>query len=314
MSCYYPLIGKYLPGINVNTGRQDVIVISGRYSPDLKNAFPIPCGKCIGCRLDYSRQWADRCMLEAQYHKHNIFLTLTYDNEHLPPCRDGSPVHSLRKRDLQLFMKRLRKKFGDQTIRFYACGEYGSSAKSFRPHYHLILFGLELPDLKLLNKKNGFLYYTSDTISNLWPYGFHIASDVSWDTCAYVARYVMKKQKGKGKEIYEELNFEPEFTLMSRRPGIGKQYYDDHNDIVVNDTYIPTKDGSKRIRSNRYFDKLFDIEYPNTLEFIKEDRKISALQREWLLDSQSSMDFLERNEAAALVKSSQIKALKRKEV
>lgn len=324
MSCYHPLRGiKTLntSGIVIDDRKPKckVNVLKGEYDPenipplDINQEYiPIPCGKCIGCRLDYSRHWAERCMLEASYHENNMFLTLTYDDNYLPPCKEGSKIHSLRKRDIQLFMKRLRKKFPDQKIRFYACGEYGTS--SMRPHYHLILFGLKLDEFEFLKRKNGFTYYTSRQLADLWPFGFHSFTDVSFDTCSYVARYVMKKQKGPSRSVYDDLNYEPEFTLMSRKPGIGKQFYDDHNDIVVKPYYIPTREGHKTVRSNRYFDKLFDIDYPNDLDIIKEDRMLSALHNQWLESSQSSLSYNDQLRANEVNKLAQIRSLSRKEV
>ena len=141
-------------------------------------------------------------MVEAEYHDDNIFLTLTYDNDNLPAPLENSPINPLVKRDLQLFIKRLRKRFPDQRIRYFACGEYGGA--SMRPHYHLILFGLKLDDLKLLYKNDDqFRYYTSDSIHSCWNYGYHIITSVNWETCAYVARYIVKKQYGAGASLYD---------------------------------------------------------------------------------------------------------------
>lgn len=350
MSCYHPLKALDL-GINPDTGKHIIKVLKGEYNKQESlvegtNIIPIPCGKCIGCRLDYSRQWADRCLAEAQYHDKNIFLTLTYNDKWLPypfevncdsetayevskliPGFDveksdlNSAIHPLVKRHLQLFIKRLRKHFPEQRIRYFACGEYGP--KNMRPHYHLILFGLDLPDLVVRSKdpKNGFLYYESDTIKKLWSdpktgdsYGYHLISDVTWNTCAYVARYIVKKQKGNNSVIYEKLNFPPEFTIMSRKPGIGKQFFDEHPDIVIRDFYIPTSEGAKKLRSNRYYDKLFDIDYHDDLEYIKEERVKSSLQRDMLKDERTSLSYIERLASEELTKEAQTKILKRKEL
>ena len=134
----------------------------------------VPCGKCIGCRLEYSRQWANRCMLELQYHDSSYFVTLTYNEEHVPRSYYGNPETgealpslTLCKRDFQLFMKRLRKRFSDDTIRFFMCGEYGPT--TFRPHYHAILFGLHLDDLVPFSRsEQGFQYYTSESLQACW--------------------------------------------------------------------------------------------------------------------------------------------------
>lgn len=332
--CYHPLKAIDFGVADLETGKHSIKVVKGEYSADEVCKFPgakfipLPCGRCIGCRLKYSRDWADRCMLESTYYKNNIFLTLTYDDSHLPECLEGSPVHPLSKRDIQLFIKRLRKEFPDEHIRYFACGEYGS--KSMRPHYHLLLFNINLTDLEFHHRdiKSNNLYYVSDTISRCWypecerdlpsskrsTNGFHLISDVTWETCAYTARYIMKKQKGRNSSIYDDYNFPPEFTLMSRKPGIGNNFYQDHNDIVVKPFYLPTKSGHREIKSNRYFDKLFDIDYPNDLEFIKEDRLKIAQKNEALKSNVTSLSYSERLAAEEANKIASTKILKRKEV
>ena len=333
MACYHPLVGVRSLTPNPDTGKFPVRIFKTEYKPELKqeygdNYILIPCGRCIGCRLKYSREWADRCMLEASYYKHNWFLTLTYDDNHLPECHNGSPVHPLVKRDLQLFIKRLRKEFPNDHIRYFACGEYGS--KSMRPHYHVLLFNCPLQDLTIHKRdfNNGFIYYISDTISRCWypesdnelpresrsSLGFHLLTELTWDTCAYTARYVMKKQKGKNSSVYEEYNYPPEFTLMSRKPGIGRQFYEDHNDIVIKDYYIPTRNGAKLVKSNRYFDRCFDIDYPNDLEFIKEDRLRIAEKNEFLKSNVTSLSYQERLLSEEKNKEAVTKILKRKEL
>lgn len=316
--CYHPLKAVDL-GINSDTGKHNIKVLKGEYSPsetfiDGVRIIPLPCGHCIGCRLKYSRDWADRCMLEAQSHESNYFLTLTYDDSHLPECQEGSPVHPLVKRDLQLFIKRLRKMFSDQKIRYFSAGEYGS--KSMRPHYHIILFGLKLDDLRLHHRdlENNWNYYISDSIYKLWPFGIHILTDVTWETCAYVARYVVKKQKGAGASIYDDYNFPPEFTLMSRKPGIARDFFEENPDIVFREFYIPTKDGHKVVRSNRYFDKCFDIEYHDDLEYFKEKRLELSEINEKLRSNLTSLSYNERLRSEEINKLESIKSLKRKEI
>ena len=188
MSCYHPLRGIVL-GTKEN-GKKNIKIIKDSdfsfYSDDVEY-IEIPCGHCIGCRLKYSRIWADRCMAESQYHDSNLFLTLTYDDEHLPDRRkldDGSlsPIHSLNKRDLQLFIKRLRSLFPEQKIRYFACGEYGDTYG--RPHYHAIVFGLQGTDEKI--------------VQDCWQRGFVMLGGVSQKSIGYVTGYVLKKY-GKGK-------------------------------------------------------------------------------------------------------------------
>ena len=151
----------------------------------------IPCGKCIGCRLEYSKQWANRCLLENQYHESSYFITLTYDEEHVPrtyypdpETGEAFPALTLRKRDFQLFMKRLRKQTG-QELRYFAAGEYGS--KTMRPHYHAIIFGLKLDDLIVVNtSKLGYNYYTSEVVLRAWSCSDgkgSYAAGTNWKKC-----------------------------------------------------------------------------------------------------------------------------------
>lgn len=180
--------------------------------------IPVPCGKCFSCKCDYSRDWANRMILELQDHNEAMFLTLTYNDEHLPLSPQGYPT--LVKRDVQLFLKRLRKHLGDLRIRYYLAGEYGSS--THRPHYHAIIYGIGLntfPDLVYRGcNKLGNPFYTSPTLEAIWSHGFITFSSVTWRTCNYVARYVLKKQAER--EDCNGVCLLP-FNVSSRKPGIG---------------------------------------------------------------------------------------------
>lgn len=174
-----------------------------------------PCGQCMACRLNKVRDWTIRLMHENRFHEHSVFLTLTYDEAHLPADK------CIHKEDVQNFMKRLRNHKKD--IRFFACGEYGE--RYARPHYHLIIFGLSMNDPlfkgKVYDRKSKGYYL----LSPLWKNGNMYIGDVTYSSCRYVASYVNKKQLGKkGKEFYEVNKLEPEFTLMSRHPGIGTSF------------------------------------------------------------------------------------------
>lgn len=290
MACYHPLkafsVGLHPSGKTKYKIRgQDTVFVTSDDGIPVYEHTPIPCGKCIGCRLEYSRQWANRCMLELDYHKSSYFVTLTYDDLHLPDndivnIETGeivqSPVHTLVKRDLQLFMKRLRKNTG-QEIRYFACGEYGD--ETHRPHYHLIIFGLELTDLKIYKQNfRGELYYNSPTLSKCWNKGFAVVADVTWDTCAYVARYVTKKLTGKKSDIYADFNLQPPFVLMSRKPGIAKQYFDDNFDKIYRYDRINLSlpSGGKSFKPPKYYDRLYDIDFPDDMKSIKESRQFVA--------------------------------------
>lgn len=322
MACKHPLYAV-VTGVT-SSGKKQLEFCQFNYWHYPKSKLvQIPCGKCIACRLEYSRQWANRCMLELQYHESSYFVTLTYNDEHLPLVANENEngeitqVATLVKREFQLFLKRLRKRFPDQEIRYYMAGEYGD--QGHRPHYHAILFGLKLDDLVFYKKSPlGFNYYFSPTLEKLWSdsdgsqKGFVVVADVTWESCAYTARYVMKKQKGFGKEMYEKLGIEPEFCLMSRRPGIGKKYYEDHPDLYKYDYInISTEKGGKKFKPPKYFDRLFELDNPDEFKKIKDARAQMAavLEKEKL--RRTSLDIEELRQVEEENLESRLKSLRR---
>jgi hypothetical protein len=195
----------------------------------------------MGCRLSRSRQWAIRCVHEAQAHAENCFITLTYSDDNIPDDR------SLRVRDFQLFLKRLRRNTANR-IRFYHCGEYGELYG--RPHYHALIFGHDFPDKLLWNTSNNLPLYRSATLEQLWTMGYSSIGEVTFQSAAYVARYLLKKITGDpAQEHYEYVNPEtgevtqrkPEYTTMSRRPGIGRAWLDKYLSDVYPDDFIVIK-------------------------------------------------------------------------
>ena len=180
MTCYHPWLACRGHGEKL-----------GRYVPfNSQWAIPgteiwLPCGQCIGCRLQRSREWAARCVFEASRHEHNSFITLTYAPECLP--EDGS----LHYEHFQKFIKRLRKRLwryeDDLKVRFFMCGEYGEQFS--RPHYHAIIFGYDFPDKVFWSRNNGYPLYRSRMLEELWPFGYCTVGDVTFESAAYVARY-----------------------------------------------------------------------------------------------------------------------------
>lgn len=268
----------------------------GKYD-NYDRVLDIPCGQCIGCRMDYSREWANRLLLEMQdYDESNcFFVTLTYDDDNIKDhClraysdSDTGEVQgyslSLCKRDLQLFMKRLRKSVEPAKIRFYAVGEYGGN--TFRPHYHLILFGLPLPDhdLKFYKKsKLGYDYMNSSLIAKCWPFGFNVVAPVTWESCCYTARYMLKKQKGENAHVYSDFGLEAPFSLCSRKPGIAHFYYESCGDFSkLHRITIGTDRGVKQFPTPRYFERLFADAHPEESFERQRIRRLSALNREKL--------------------------------
>lgn len=263
--------------------------VKSRYSymhgPQFVEPVQVPCGKCVGCRLEYSRQWANRIVVESmQYPKNSCwFLTLTYDDNsniahNLSKTSSNDICYTLTPKDLTLFLKRLRERFrasGHTGVRFYACGEYGSS--SARPHFHICVFNLPIPDLKYYSKNhNGDALYNSDLINEIWSYGHVVIGELTWQSAAYVARYVMKKRKGSdAKDYYEQSGLFPEFVRMSRRPGIGLQYFDENwrKLYEFDEMYLPN---GKTCKPVRYFDKKLKLSSPLLYEKIKFYRRKCA--------------------------------------
>nr|QJB19156.1 MAG: replication initiator protein [Microvirus sp.] len=206
------------------------------------SAFLVPCGKCIGCRVDRSREWALRCMHENQMHPEGCFLTLTYNRQNLPDD------YSINKRDWQLFAKRLRE-HSPRPIRFFACGEYGSEHGAFpyQPHYHALVFGYRPNDLKLHSRKNNNPLYTSQKISKLWPHGFSTIGELNYKTAAYCARYTLKKIGGdRAADHYTRVHpvtgmihqVKPEAIWPSRNPGIGFSWFQKYKSDVFPSDYL----------------------------------------------------------------------------
>lgn len=327
MSCYHPL-HAFDVGIRTSDNKIKYQIESGDVERVRKKNMiwtdkyiEIPCGHCIGCRLDYSREWATRCTLEANEHKDNYFLTLTYAPEYLPvrlgATLDGeiTNVATLVPKHLQDFLKRLRiyykRHYDIENIRFFACGEYGEEKK--RPHYHLIIFGLPIPDLTYFttNLKSKEICYRSPLLEKLWTYGIVGIGKVTWESCAYVARYIVKKQKGpNAKEYYAALNIEPEFVRMSRRPGIALDYYLKNKDKIyqTDEIFVSKKSGVIKAKPSRYYDRKFDLDEPELMKEIK-DRRV-MLAKEALKQRLEQTD-LTKDELFALMERSKEQSLKK---
>lgn len=265
---------------------------TGRY----RNVQAIPCGKCIGCRLEYSKDWATKGIFEAEQWKDNWFLTITYDNEHLPEAApaineetgeemEPNPGGTLKPTDITNFMKRLRthyeRKYNHTGIRFMACGEYGSGTG--RAHYHAICFNLPIQQKNMSfheYNENYEALWRCPELEEIWRKGMIVAAEVNWNTCAYVARYITKKiGMPADKEHYKNLGLEPEFFRMSRRPGIGRQYYEDHKEELYKTDQVLIKKyggGILKAKPPKYYDRLYDIENPERMEEIKKERKKKA--------------------------------------
>jgi len=276
MPCYSPLKGWRSATPNLS-GKRPITF-------NIKSAFidlpvTLPCGQCVGCRLERSRQWAIRCVHEAQMHDDNSFITLTFNDQHLPDD------HSLDIVVFQKFMKRLRKRLSPKLIRFYACGEYGETYG--RPHYHACIFGYSFPDKKYWKTSNGHMLYRSALLEATWTYGYSSIGQVSFDSAAYVARYILKKINGANAAAHYEYtnpetgeitNLKPEYTNMSRRPGIGSKWLDKYlSDIYPSDFVVIN---NKQMRPPKFYDAKFELFSPKEHALMKSKRKRDAKKHE----------------------------------
>lgn len=272
MVCYKPN-QAYIAGVKAN-GKKDIRWKETPGGEPLK----LPCGQCIGCRLKHSVQWGIRCMHEASLYDDNCFITLTYNDE-------NNPI-TLVKKHCQDFIKRLRKKFGNG-IRFYYCGEYGDL--SYRPHYHLCCFNHDFSDKELYRvTKEGHRLYTSPSLTSLWPYGFSSVGSMTLQSACYVARYATKKWKSKKDcdfprgtctniETGEIFQMVDEYADMSRRPGIGSDWYENFKDDLFPKDFI-TLNGRKH-SVPRFYDKKFEFDDAEAFEMIKRERLLSIERR-----------------------------------
>jgi len=225
MPCYFPLTGFKAATTNKNGKRPLSFSTAGFRDLPVE----VPCGQCIGCRLERSRQWAVRLMHERSCHDLAVFLTLTYDQAHLPPGGTLVPRH------FNLFVKRLRK-FHKHKIKYFHCGEYGDDLS--RPHYHAIIFGLDFADKKKHSiSPQGDTLYTSETLTKLWGYGHCLIGQVSFKSARYVASYCVKKVNGeKANAHYSRPDADgvihqlhPEYATQSNGLGLTwiKRFYSD---------------------------------------------------------------------------------------
>lgn len=272
MPCYHPLKAYRSREKNPETGRYGITFNSTKALVE-HSSMQLPCGRCSGCRLERSRQWAIRCLHESQLYQDNCFITLTYDREHLPAD------YSVHVRPLQLFFKKLRKSLGSKKIRFFACGEYGD--QNLRPHFHALLFNHDFNDKVLHKIERENRIYTSLSLSKLWPYGFTTLGDITFESAAYVARYNMKKINGpQAVEHYTRQNpdtkqfhqVEPEFIVMSRRPGIGAPWLARFKTDVYPDDFVLSR-GMKMLPPRFYDQQLSEEE----LDQVKRLRKTGGL-------------------------------------
>lgn len=233
----------------------------------------LPCGQCIGCRISRARDWTLRCVHEAELHERNCFVTLTYDQANLPSDQSLNVAH------WQRFAKRLRKNVGP--FRYFHCGEYGET--SLRPHYHAAIFGLDFKDDRQVIRSKPHPLWRSPTLTKTWGMGHCSVGALTYESAAYVARYVMKKVTGsRAKEHYTRVDTEtgevhqvkPEYVTMSRRPGLGADWLSAYaEDVYPADEVVHA---GRRHRPPRFYDAQLDDEY---LEELKVRRRARVAAR-----------------------------------
>lgn len=229
MACYSPISGWHSKHVNKDTGKRSIVFQPREAYTDMP--VELPCGKCTGCRADQSLMWSIRAYHEAQEHEHNCFITLTYSDTHIPA--DGL----IDKRHLQLFFKRLRKAVNPTRLRYIACGEYGDV--TYRPHYHALLFGLDFLDYRRI--QIGETLYTHPTLEKAWGKGQVVIGNLNMSSICYTCGYVQKK-----------ITDTDTFSLMSRRPAIGKNWLDKNLEDLVR-TGVTVIEGREYPIPPRYF-------------------------------------------------------------
>ncbi len=205
--------------------------------------IPVPCGKCYPCKMRRVNSWVFRLIQQEKVEQSAHFITLTYDNDHVPIT--DNKYMTIDKRDVQLFMKRLRKahvkKYGkEHRIKYYLCGEYGSKTK--RPHYHAVMFNVD-----------------TELIDKAWHMGSSHYGHVTGASISYTLKYMAKATR-----IPEHSNDDrqPEFALMSKRLGSNylspkiKEYH--QQDIERN--FVVLEGGIKLPMPRYYRDKIFTEE------------------------------------------------------
>ena len=259
------------------------------YSPVkgyLDQHVKVPCGRCVFCRLELSRQWAVRAHHEASLYDQNCFITLTYRNEDLPPFRALDTVAP------SDFMRRLRDKFG-KGIRSFGCAEYGE--KFGRPHYHLALFNFDFPDKEFFKRSLGNDLFRSKSLEELWPFGFSSVAGMSFESAAYIARYVTKKlsvseysstaarerfiNKHIGYSSLESRKLEvvrpvEQGVCIPQQVGLGKPWFEKYwQDVYPSDEVIIR---GRKMRPPRYYDRLLKLANPDLYFKVKIQRMANA--------------------------------------
>lgn len=277
MACFRPLYGwQTEPGAPLSFGAE----------PPNTRKVDIPCGYCLGCRLAKSKAWAVRCMHEAQTHRDNCFITLTYSQDNYRP--------GLNHADFRRFIRRVVAAKGK--TRYFMCGEYGD--KFQRPHYHAILFGQRFPDTKH-TKAGG-----SEELERLWGMGFTSVDEANMETAAYIARYQVKKVYGLRASAYytrvdmrtgEYVRVRPEYCAMSKGPAIGHEFLTRYwPEIYAARDGVVTKGGAT-LKAPRYYDEWLERNHGK----LREEKNIERTEKLRLYEKDNTDERLQTRELIA---------------
>jgi len=274
MPCYNPQFAYR--GAQVNENGKRPLVFSPTRAIN-NEGFELPCNYCIGCRKDQARDWQLRIMHEASlYNDNNCFLTLTYDDYNLP----GN--HSLNHEHVQLFLKRLRKKYPAETIRYYMAGEYGDL--TYRPHYHVILFNHSFPDQVKISTKNGLHTYNSQILDRIWSMGHCTVQPLTLASARYCSNYLLKKQRKNATHTYyytdrhgEIHRQNPPYARMSTKPGIGAAWYRKYAKDVQHGDFVVLNGQKSPVP--KYYDYIRQFRNPEEERALRHIRRTRAKQQ-----------------------------------
>jgi hypothetical protein len=285
MPCFHPRKGYWARTPNPS-GKRSIVFNPKEAWTDKK--IDIPCGQCDGCKLERSRQWAIRCMHEAHMHEENCFITLTYNDDKIP--NNGTLV----KKDHQDFMKRLRERFPEKTIRYLHCGEYGDLRA--RPHYHTLLFGIDLRKWGRIIKNewhlwpwkkiNDVQYYRSTKLEETWPAGNSMVGALNFESAAYVARYSLKKCTShtdknffytvEDEKTGELTRITEEYITMSRHPGIAKPFYEKYKNQIFKGDFVIAR--GQKMKPPKFYMGQYEIDEPEKAKTVKANRQNEAIK------------------------------------
>lgn len=240
----------------------------------------LDCGMCIECRIRKSREWAIRCYHESKMHDRSSFITLTYAD---------NPI-TLVRRDIQLFFKSLRN--AGKKFRYFGCGEYGE--QTLRPHWHIIVFGLDFPDRYPWRKSGENILYRSPFLERHWKYGQAEIGEVTFESARYVAGYCFKKLSGPaadeadpdtGLRAYDRVladgtvfEVAKEMLLCSKRPAIGLEWFLKYGKEVYPDDRVIFN--GKEYKPPKYYDKLLKEYAPHVWEKVAAARVAHVVENE----------------------------------